>query len=107
MDQLFRGEPAHVARVSAVVTREAHREPHSPVHRLQDLFHTRNERVHRRPARQRLARIHELKPREARQRGSRSGHDGIPDPQRVHGRTCIERHEAQLSQQDLSRDAPL
>ncbi len=67
----------------------------------------RNERVHRRPARQRLARIHKLKPRGARQRGSRSGHDGIPDPQRVHGRTRIERHEAQLSQQDLSRDTPL
>jgi hypothetical protein len=60
VDELFRGAPAHVACVGAVIAREAHREPRRPVHRLQDLFHSRNKRVHRRPTRQRLARIHKL-----------------------------------------------
>ena len=45
VQQLLRGAPPAVPRGSAAVTQEATREPRGPAPRLQDLFHTRNERI--------------------------------------------------------------
>ena len=60
-----------------------------------------------RPPRHRLARVQKLKPREARQRSYGPGHDGIADPQRVHGRTRVERQRPSSPQQYLRRDTSL
>jgi hypothetical protein len=94
VQQLLRGAPAAIPRGGASVTREATRKPRGPAHRLQDLFDTRNERILGRPPGSASHAFTSSSTREARQRSDGPGHDGIPDPQRVHGRTRVERHEA-------------